>query len=214
MLVAVYIENELVCDERKYTNSKKQIMHLNVEDCKTKFIPPNMKINLPTNITQTKTKFAVIGKSTVETAILYATKTSKKMILNFASGRHPGGGYKTGAVAQEESLCRASTLYRCLVPREEEFYKPNILSKDPAYTSAILYSTNVCFFRDQNHEFLDEPIYYDVLSCAGINQSKKPNKDALQLFEERIERILFIAFVAQAKILILGPLLLVSLKQT
>jgi uncharacterized protein (TIGR02452 family) len=34
--------------------------------------------------------------------------------LNFASARNPGGGFRTGAQAQEESLARSSALYPCL----------------------------------------------------------------------------------------------------
>lgn len=35
-------------------------------------------------------------------------------VLNFASARNPGGGFCTGASAQEESIARSSALYPCL----------------------------------------------------------------------------------------------------
>ena len=199
-MIEIAIENETIIKNEKYQNLKGEVKILNFENCKTRFIAPNVNIKPPKDHQETNTVFRLFAKTTVEVALQY----KNAMILNFASGRHPGGGYKTGAIAQEESLCRASALHNCLITKEEEFHKPNITSKDPAYTSAIIYSSKVPFFRDQNNQLLDEPCYYDVLSCAAINQSKKPNKDALKLMEERIERILYIAFVAKAKILILG----------
>ena len=47
---------------------------------------------------------------------------SKICVLNFASAMTPGGGVKNGSSAQEESLCRCSTLYFCL---DETFYGNN-----------------------------------------------------------------------------------------
>jgi len=41
--------------------------------------------------------------------------------LNFASARQPGGGFLAGAQAQEESLARASALYRCLLAQHEYY---------------------------------------------------------------------------------------------
>ena len=46
-------------------------------------------------------------------------KPDKKIaVMNFANAFHPGGGVTKGASAQEESLCRTSTLYPLLYRKD------------------------------------------------------------------------------------------------
>ncbi|KAF1928832.1 uncharacterized protein M421DRAFT_4669 [Didymella exigua CBS 183.55] len=58
---------------------------------------------------------------------------SPVLVLNLASERHPGGGWQTGAMAQEESLCYRSSLYRSLhrafypLPSLSVIYTPSVL---------------------------------------------------------------------------------------
>ena len=71
-------------------------------------------------------------------------------ILNFASAKHPGGGFLSGAQAQEESLARSSTLYPSLASETAEpFYTMH--RHDPQagyYSHSIIYSPNVLLLRD------------------------------------------------------------------
>jgi len=62
--------------------------------------------------------------------------------LNFASANNPGGGFLTGAQAQEESLARASGLYTMLLG-----YPMYRSLKDPMYTNWVIYSQDVPVFR-------------------------------------------------------------------
>jgi hypothetical protein len=59
------------------------------------------------------THIEVTGESTLAAAARLA-KTGPVLALNFASAKNPGGGFLSGAQAQEESLARASTLYASL----------------------------------------------------------------------------------------------------
>lgn len=56
-------------------------------------------------------KMVLSAKKTVEAAMPYARAGRRTCILNFASSVAPGGGVLTGEQAQEESICRVSTLY-------------------------------------------------------------------------------------------------------
>ena len=108
----------------------------------------------------------------------YASKDKKRKIgvLNFASAKHPGGGVWSGARSQEESLCRASTLYSCL---STEFLQDNFYSyhmeKKREYSDRIIYTPNVLVFKTDDNvfaEMLGEKDWYkiDVISCAAHNQ--------------------------------------------
>ena len=70
-------------------------------------------------------KVVVSKKRTLEAARGYAGQ--KVAVHNFASATNPGGGVTTGAGAQEECICRCSTLYFCLKTQEMQnrFYTPH-----------------------------------------------------------------------------------------
>jgi uncharacterized protein (TIGR02452 family) len=96
--------------------------------------------------------------------------TERIGLLNFASAIQPGGGFLTGAQAQEESLCRSSSLYDCLSQFDDTFYV--LPQRNGIYTNACIISPQVPFFKDDNGEYWNDIICSDVVSIACVNITK------------------------------------------
>jgi uncharacterized protein (TIGR02452 family) len=97
-------------------------------------------------------------------------------VLNFASAKNPGGGFLSGATAQEESLARCSGLYKCQIKLQQEFYDMHKCARDEAtrlclYSSAIIYSPAVPVFRSSDLALLQHPFSVSFLTCPALNMS-------------------------------------------
>jgi uncharacterized protein (TIGR02452 family) len=98
-------------------------------------------------------------------------------VLNFASAKNPGGGFLTGAQAQEESLARSSGLYRSLL-KGAEYYEQHRLQKSCLYSDRMIYSPGCPVFRQDNGKLLDKPYVVDFLTSpapnAGVVKKQEP----------------------------------------
>lgn len=88
--------------------------------------------------------------------------------LNFASARNPGGGFLTGAKAQEEDVTRSCGLYPCLLT-QPDYYAANRSQRSLLYTDHLIYSPRVPWFRTSNRE-LSEPLF-----LASVITAPAPN---------------------------------------
>mmetsp|Transcript_107946 Transcript_107946/g.335573 ORF Transcript_107946/g.335573 Transcript_107946/m.335573 type:complete len:240 (-) Transcript_107946:103-822(-) len=124
-------------------------------------------------------------------------------VLNFASAKHPGGGWRTGAVAQEEALARASGLYPTLT-RHMGMYGS---SPPGLYSDRMIYSPGVPVFRDDEGALLHRPFTCDVISVAACNVRGLKGKAAAALEEtmrRRTRKLVHLAHAQGAQRLILG----------
>ncbi|KAH9966277.1 hypothetical protein BJV74DRAFT_869526 [Russula compacta] len=125
-------------------------------------------------------------------------------VLSFASATKPGGGFLTGAQAQEESLARASTLYASLVtPTATQFY--NLHKRDRRggfYSHAMIFSPSVIVLRDDAGTWIP-PYQIEVVTSAAVNagvvrqhagEYSSPDTAARieGVMRERMARILFL----------------------
>ncbi|MDO4199128.1 MAG: TIGR02452 family protein, partial [Erysipelotrichaceae bacterium] len=94
-------------------------------------------------------------------------------VLNFASAVTPGGGVKSGASAQEECLCRCSTLLPVLERRylKDKYYYPNRERNDRRNTDVVIYTPDIVVFKsdEETPSLMDRKDWYkvDVLTCAA-----------------------------------------------
>ena len=151
-------------------------------------------------------------------------------LLNMASLYHPGGGVLQGSGAQEEELCRRSTLAISLY----QFSLPGgrygdladmvrVKRRDERYpmdnTYGGIYSPDITFFRgtqEEGYALLDETFQAAVISVASLNYNPKHGHNTLDngnipeadkpVLKEKIRTILRIGALKGHDSLVLGAL--------
>lgn len=100
-----------------------------------------------------------------------ARRFQNPLVMNFANAHHPGGGFLLGATAQEEALCRCSTLYASIHSKEaSEMYLYNNTHPHPVESDYMLLSPEVLVFRDEKCKLLDEPFRVGVITVPAPNR--------------------------------------------
>ena len=125
----------------------------------------------------TAPEIMVTRESTLEAAVRLASE--RPCILNFASAKHPGGGFLRGSPAQEESIARSSGLYPTLI-RHPEFYEENKKSQKDnigLYLNYAIYSPDVPVMRNDAGEWLEEPYLVSVVTSPAPNRHAILNVD-------------------------------------
>ena len=171
-----------------------------------------------------KAEVIVSKKRSFEAASAY--KGKRVCVLNFASATNPGGGVKKGSSAQEECLCRTSTLYECLSVNAitHAFHKKHKWALkageiDALYNDDCILTRGVTVFKQDavmpvalpENEWFD----VDVISCAAPNlrllsqrdrdwKKKVTDQMLYEIYQKRIHRILDMARWLESEVMILG----------
>jgi uncharacterized protein (TIGR02452 family) len=204
-------ENIAIHKAGKYTNSVGEIVDLGDS------VPPGSTFS-PTHVFSIPQSPPDLGAPVVieitrETTIgaLYRLieieGESNTAALNFANPVEPGGGFLRGAVAQEEAICRCSTLYDQLLGVLEMYDEAT--ENDGLYTDYMTVIRGVPIFRDDEYEFLEKPFRASFITCAApvAFQYLRISDDTERLYrvlEARIRKIVQCAVAEGFTGIILG----------
>ena len=149
--------------------------------------------------------------------------TVKIAVMNFANAFQPGGGVQIGANAQEECLCRTSTLYPLLNRKSllGTFYKhhKNLRYHKENATDSLIYTPDVVICKTDEDLPVRMPdtdwVKVDVLTVAAPNLNtfflydfgKKSHMSDIELFNIHVKRashMLTCAAAHKDEILVLG----------
>lgn len=151
------------------------------------------------------TEIRVVKSDTVTALFKHTNIKDNVALLNFASYKHPGGGFIGGSLAQEESLCHASTLYNVLKDMDDVFYGEHRKNLNSGlYKDEAIFSPYIKFFKQQY-----KPREASVLTCAAVNRGVAKKKgisdvEVSRAMKARVNFIMDIAVERGVDTLILG----------
>lgn len=216
MINFVQLNNEVMLDTKRCYESIDKLKKSICNSIKQQYMVAHKdKIDQPVT-EHSNTKYFVSPKRTFEAAKAYQGK--KVAVLNYANN-HSVGGAPYYAGAQEESLCRCSTLLPCLQAMEREFYQKHInaymkheignLGNDD-----LIYTPDVVVFKTDERtipvhpKMMPENEWYNVnvITCAAPELFKCYSipENYSEIIESRIKKILDVAARERNEVLILG----------
>lgn len=212
--------------EHRYKSDLELIATIQESTQNQVFIAEKSTVNVTTQPKTDKAMIVVSNKRSLEAAEAYAKQGKKVCVLNFASATNPGGGVVNGSSAQEECICRCSTLYPCLKNDDlwTSFYAPHRKAANPLYNNDCIYTPNVCVFKSDINfpELLSRDRWWrvNILTCAAPNLRERPSNpmnphagykqakltpaELETLLTSRIRRIFEVAVANGNEVLILG----------
>ena len=150
-------------------------------------------------VTESAFTTCVIDADTISAAINEHKQNPSEYIgvLNFASYKYPGGGYVTGAMAQEECLCYDTNLYYELCKYEPEYEMRRLDLNNGLYRNKGIYSRGISVIASRPGIFLapEDRFVIDVFTCAApnlnymIRQNRADSREVIDTIYSRADYV-------------------------
>ena len=212
------INYEVMIDTKRQYESVTELINAIQHSVESQFMVSHDETVCCDNVCNNSPQIVISGKRSFEAAKDY--KGKKVAVLNFANN-HSIGGAPFRAGAQEESLCRCSTLYPCIHAMKAAYYNKHIRQLKAGEINYmgnddLIYTPDVVVFKSDERT---DPIYpqmmkqedwykVDVITCAAPelwHGNRMPNDYAAQI-RSRIKKIFDVAAKERVQVLILGAL--------
>lgn len=208
--VSIAQETIKITADRRYNLNGSIIRLPGIDFEKVKVISPEegqklLDTDMTAYLSESMCRITINNKDSFEAGRMY----KNPLVMNFANAHIPGGGFKFGANAQEEALCRCSTLYASITSKEAAvMYQYNNTHVNSVESDYMLISPNVVVFRDKDLSLMDWPIVMGVVTVPapdrrGAAMVASPTKIE-ETFLRRIRILLRAAAVNGYKNLVLG----------
>ena len=210
------INHDVMTDTKRQYETQSALKEAIAFSVKHQYIVKHEDVVDGLQLSEVKTRYVVSGKRTLEAAKDY--KGKKVAVLNFANN-HSIGGAPFAAGAQEESICRCSTLYPCLQEMDKDFYQRHRCLYEAGQINEmgnddLIYTPGVVVFKTDEladvicPKMMPQKDWYqvDVITSAAPELMKLlPHVpiDYEQQIASRIKKILDVAAKEQVEVLVL-----------
>ena len=164
------------------------------------FLPENidgMKKNPPGGLTEVSGKCKIICEDTdsftAACRMYNGCGAGQVLVLNFANPYYPGGGVRRGAKAQEEDLCRRSSLLLSLESDwAEEYYEYNWKHMQKDFygndygTHAMLLTPDVRIIKDRQYRMCEGNVGVLTVAAPIIRDKENLSEEYVDILFERI----------------------------
>ena len=158
---------------------------------------------------ENRDSFSLARDRAKHTAFLLPKNSKPILVLNLANPVNPGGGVRHGARAQEEDLCRKSSLLLSLEsPEAAQYYQYNKTLYTYMGSDAVMITPEVEIIKDEKGDLLPESVVVAVMTCAApmlsYGMEGLTDHQYQDLVYNRITGMLKVAAYLGYKMLILG----------